>query len=88
MVPAESKEKNDTSDEAQMRVQATMYAWYEQKGMLYEVRSEVSSDVHAAHAQIDGYMVRPRARAEVQGVARNNTRPTLDHIWAEVEGGG
>ena len=32
--------------------------------------------------------ISPRARAEADAVARNNTRPTLADIEAEVEGGG
>ena len=45
-------------------------------------------DVVYSPSQLENYKVRPRARAEVKGTARNNLQATLDHIWVEVEGGG
>ena len=179
-IPATSESKQDTTDEAEMRVQVTMHAWYEKQGNIYDVRSNVSSDVSAepegndteydctawikgsadtyskatpqtenlkprkqkdrqgqeytgdsynddiSYAAIKMHPVshvtvspvrektrnltlydsgtlynliyspsqleniedkyRPHAWSEVKGVARNNTRPTLDHFWVEVEG--
>ena len=53
LVQPTSRSKEDTTDEAEMSAQATMHAWYEEKGTIYEVHSRVSSDVYAGPESTD-----------------------------------